>query len=139
MILPALRKQTVNDLSVGDGCGTRQAWEVGAVWIEAERVIVRRGDVFWSPLASGGDAAIAIGCADDGSAIHAAASHQQASGVRVMIAADVFVDARSTAEFAHHDDERRVEQPALIGSSSNADSDMSNCGRLPGPEYRCHG
>ena len=56
-----LSKQAVNDLAIGDGGGTRESREVGSVRIDPEGVVNRGGDVFRSPGASDGDAAVAVG------------------------------------------------------------------------------
>ena len=109
-----LSKQAVNDLAIGDGGGTRDSRDVGAVRIDPEGVVNRGGDVFRSPGASDGTAAVAVGGSDDGPSIDGTSRHQDAAGVGVMVASRLLVDAWRATEFAHHHDQGGIEAASLF-------------------------
>src|SRR5205823_824002 len=61
--------------------------------------------------------AFLVGLADDLTALDAAAGHHQVPGARIVVAARLGaagVDVRRAPELAHPDDQRRVEQAALL-------------------------
>ena len=61
--------------------------------------------------------------ADDDAAFQAAAGHHQAPGVRIMIAPARGIQPRRAAEFAHRDDQRVIEQAALLEIGDEAMQD----------------
>src|SRR5262245_41549860 len=58
--------------------------------------------------------AVGIGGAIDGAALDAAARQDGCPAVILMVAADAVIDARRPADLAHPDNERVVQQAALV-------------------------
>ena len=74
----------------------------------------RGGEVLRGNLAVQDRVALAIGGADDLTVTEAAAGENQRHHVGPVVAAGVAVDDGGAAEFAHHQDQRLVEQSALF-------------------------
>jgi hypothetical protein len=81
---------------------------------DVEEVVDGGGDVGGGVAAGGGVGALAVGGADDLADLGAAAGEEDRAGGAPVVAAAVFVDFGGTAELGEEDDERVVEEAALV-------------------------
>ena len=82
--------------------------------VDTEPPIDRRGDVARGHRITAGVSPLRVAGAPDRTAGDPATRHQDAVTVRPMVASGLRVDFGGPTEFAHRDDEGRIEQTALI-------------------------
>lgn len=121
----------MEDATAGDGDGAVALAADFGGGIDAEEMEHGGGEVIGSDEVFGGIGGVLIGGAEGESAFHPAAGEEDGVAVGPVIAADVSVDARGAAEFAHPEDEGGVEQAAFVEIREQGGQGLIHEGQVP--------